>query len=347
MGLMRNSLFLFSFVLLLVGCNRNPYNIDTDSISINLDFTHSDSILRSISQKGSLNSPRQWLQHRDQIYQSDKDIAGYLFGYCYGVRMKPDTSFLNGLNRYNTNPFVLRLEERISQQFSTKLPGYSNTVKESFKRLKAHFPKQAIPSHIFWINSGFTSSIFCSKKSIAIGLERYLGPKADVIKELPNDRFYSWIKDGMLAKYINRDVVLGWLSTHYIDETKENYASEMIRWGKLLFITYAVLPNESEATIMRYGQKDYDWALASEGALWKYIVDEQLLYETGEDAKQSLLHEGPFTRGLPQESPDRMGQFLGYRMVKQYMENNDISLSKLKTTPYLKILQAYEAPQKK
>ncbi len=76
----------------------------------------------------------------------------------------------------------------------------------------------------------------------------------------------------------------------------------------------------------------------------KYIVDEQLLYTTGEEAKQSLLHEGPYSRGLPQDSPDRMGQFLGYRMVKQYMENNDLTLKQLRTTPYLKILQSYEAP---
>jgi hypothetical protein len=151
----------------------------------------------------------------------------------------------------------------------------------------------------------------------------------------------------MAPQFMERDAVIGWLSTHYMEETKENYATEMIRWGKLLFITSACLPQEKESIILRYTSKDYDWALASEGALWKYIVDEQLLYNTGEDAKQSLLHEGPFTRGLPQESPDRMGQFLGYRMVKQYMEQNTLSLVQLQNTPYLKILQGYEAPEKK
>ena len=346
MGFMRNSLLLFSLMFTLIACNRNPYDINTDSVTINLEFINTDSVLSRITAKGQLNSPKQWLIHRNLINNKDKDIAGYLFGYCYGVRLKPDTSFLNGIQRYNTNPFVIRLEKKISKQFGKQLPDYNNELIQAFKRMKIQFPGKPLPSNIFWVNSGFTSSVFCSKKSIAVGLERYLGPKCEEIKELPNDRFYSWIKDGMLAKYIHRDVVIGWLSTHYIDETKENYASEMIRWGKILFITSAVLPNESEATIIRYDQKDFDWAIASEASLWKYIVDEQLLYETGEDAKQSLLHEGPFTRGLPQESPDRMGQFLGYRMVKQYVENNDISLTKLKSTPYLKILQAYEAPEK-
>ena len=197
------------------------------------------------------------------------------------------------------------------------------------------------------MNTGFASSVFCLKKSIVVGLDRYLGAHTDVIKELPGNQFYSWIKEGMEPQYMQRDMLLGWANTHLIEETKENFASEMIRWGKLLFVVYACLPKEQEAAILRYTQKDYAWALASEWAIWKYLVDEQLLYNTGEDDKQSLLHEGPFTRGLPQESPDRMGQFLGYRMVKQYMDDNDVTLEQLISTPYLKILQDYEAPEKK
>jgi hypothetical protein len=340
MGFFRKSLLLFSFIFILLACNSNSYDIDVSDVTLPLTFHHSDSIL-------SKPNPSTLISHRNELNQIDKDIAGYLFGYCYGIRINPDTSFLNGMSRYNNNPFVVRLELRINQQFEKKIPQHRASLTAAFKRMKYHFKDAPLPQHIFWVNSGFTSSVFCSEKSIALGLERYLGEKTDVIKELPNDRFFSWIKEGMAPQYLERDAVIGWLSTHHIEETKENYATEMIRWGKLLFITSACLPQEKESIILRYTSKDYDWAMASEGALWKYIVDEQLLYNTGEDAKQSLLHEGPFTRGLPQESPDRMGQFLGYRMVKQYMETHDLSLNELKNTPYLKILQAYEAPEKK
>lgn len=340
MGFFRNSFLLFSLILILSACNSNPYDVDVSDITLPLTFHHSDSVLAN-------SKPNALLSHRNELGQIDKDIAGYLFGYCYGIRLSPDSSFINGMNRYNRNPFVIRLEHRIGNQFEKKLPTHQASLSDAFKRMKYHFKKSPVPQHIFWINSGFTSSVFCSEKSIAIGLERYLGDKTDVIKELPNDRFFSWIKEGMAPQFMERDAVIGWLSTHYIEETKENYATEMIRWGKLLFITSACLPHEKEAVILRYTSKDYDWAVASEGALWKYIVDEQLLYNSGEDAKQSLLHEGPFTRGLPQESPDRMGQFLGYRMVKQYMEQNNLSLAQLQQTPYLKILQSYEAPEKK
>ena len=55
-----------------------------------------------------------------------------------------------------------------------------------------------------------------------------------------------------------------------------------------------------------------------------------------------MLNDGPFTIGLPEKGPDRLGQFLGWRMIQIYMEKNDISLEALVKVPYNEILQAYE-----
>ena len=110
----------------------------------------------------------------------------------------------------------------------------------------------------------------------------------------------------------------------------------------MLFLTHIFLPELSEAQIVRYSKKDFDWAVASEKAFWTYLVDEELLFKTDEETRMNLLHEGPFTTGLPKESPDRMGRFLGYQIVKQYMENNDVSPKELVNIPYNKILQKYQ-----
>ena len=55
-----------------------------------------------------------------------------------------------------------------------------------------------------------------------------------------------------------------------------------------------------------------------------------------------MLNEGPFTIGLPEESPDRLGQYLGWKIVHDYMSKKDISLEELIKTPYNNILQEYE-----
>jgi uncharacterized protein YjaZ len=131
--------------------------------------------------------------------------------------------------------------------------------------------------------------------------------------------------------------------THYCTETSENYASEMMRWGKILYITQGTLPNVKTNTILRYTNKQFNWALKNEGVFWKYLVENELLFKTDEKTRSNLLNEGPFTGGLPEESPDRLGQFLAWRIVHQYMDNHDISIAELNKKSYNELLQNYKA----
>jgi uncharacterized protein YjaZ len=46
---------------------------------------------------------------------------------------------------------------------------------------------------------------------------------------------------------------------------------------------------------------------------------------------------------LPKESPDRLGQYIGWKMVQKYMEQNpDLPLEKLLNIPFAQIMQAYK-----
>ena len=74
---------------------------------------------------------------------------------------------------------------------------------------------------------------------------------------------------------------------------------------------------------------------------WKYLMDENLLFDSNEKNRAYLLNNGPYTIGLPEESPDRMGQFLGYKMVLNYLQNNDIKLKKLLDIDYKTILKSF------
>ena len=56
-----------------------------------------------------------------------------------------------------------------------------------------------------------------------------------------------------------------------------------------------------------------------------------------------MINPGPTTSGLPEKAaPDRMGQFIGYRMVKNYVEESQLDLNVLVEVPYNDILQSYE-----
>lgn len=326
---------LFHFVVLLQilqSCSSDPYDVDTTKVKLKLDFINLDSIV-------NFSNNQKLIESREDLIKSHREILDFSFGYCLGIPLQPDTTFLRKVNEFKNDKYIQRLEKTIQklpkQQFKSELT-------DAFKRLKFHFPSSKIPSSVFFVNSLFSASVFCTEKEIAIGMERYLGANASVIKELPSQQFYEWIKIGMEPRYLTRDALAAWLMTNYLEETNENYAAEMIRWGKILFLCKVLLPEEKEEIILRYTASQLEWANASEKAVWSYLVDKELLFKTDEETRINLLKEGPYSIGLPKESPDRIGQYMGYKIVKQYMEEEEISLEKLVAMPYNELLQKYK-----
>lgn len=320
------------FLAILQGCSTDPYKVDTSKVNLKLEFINLDSIVNFSNNQNLLAS-------KTQLRRKHREILDFSFGYCLGIPLKPDSTFLRKVNDFHSDKYIQRLEKVIQklpkQQFKTELI-------QTFKRLKYHFPNSKIPNSIFMVNSLFSASVFCTEKEIAIGMERYLGANARVIKELPSQQFYEWIKIGMEPRYLTRDVLAAWLMTNYLVETNENYAAEMIRWGKIIFLCKVLMPDEKEEVILRYTAAQLKWANASEKAVWSYLVDKELLFKTDEETRINLLKEGPYSIGLPKESPDRIGQFMGYKIVKQFMEEEEVSLEKLVAMPYNKLLQKYK-----
>jgi hypothetical protein len=332
---MRFWFFVVSFTLVyfLSGCNSNPYNVSTDGVAIEWNYLNIDSIVFHSKDADLVCRISEWRRKH-------KEVMEFSFGYCLGIPISPDSVFLRKVKDFKSDPYIKRLEREISK---LELNKARNDIDEGIKRMKVHFPNQLIPKHLFFINGLFSASVFCTEKEVVIGLDRYVGGNKQVIQELPSQQFHGWIKKGMDLRFLGRDVFSAWLMTNYIEETDENFASEMIRWGKILFITKQLLPNENESSILRYFPDQWEWAVSSEKSVWRYFVDEELLFKSDEETRVHLLKEGPFSIGLPKESPDRIGHFMGYRMVQDYALEKKIPLKDLIKVPYNEILQAYKA----
>lgn len=329
------SIFSILVVLIIViACKQNPLKVDASNISINLGFVNLDSIFVNSDSLELIASHKKHLKSIKEIYE-------YEVGYCLRIGDVADTAFARSIQLFLEDPYISRLEKRINEKF-TNLSTFKKEINSGFKHLKYHVPSGKIPENVVFMNSFFTSNAFSTEKQIGIGLERYLGKETDVIQELPSDQFFEWIKDGMEAKFLTRDALCSWIMTHYIEEVDGNLAENVIRWGKILYLTRAAFPEASPSLIMRYSEADYKWATENEYALWKYLVDQKMLFKIDDRNKMNFLNEGPYTVGLPEKGPDRLGQFLGLRMIEKFMEIKDVTVEQLINTPYTEILVEYE-----
>jgi hypothetical protein len=323
-----------SIALLISSCANDHLDVDASDVKVNIGFVNMDSIWAKSNGRDFLKADADFRARIPEMYE-------YELGYCLRVGRISDTALINSLTQFKNDPFMSRVEKAIQREFKD-LSGVKEEIIDGFRHIKYHIPKAAIPQTIVFMNSVFTSSAFSSQKEIGIGLERYLGENSPVIKDLPNDMFFGWIKEGMDRRYLVRDAFCSWFMTHYGPEIDGNLAEQIIRWGKILYLTEAALPDAPESIIPRYSEADYKWALDNEYALWTYLVDQKMLFKIDELNKTNLLSEGPFTPGLPEKGPDRLGQFLGWRIVRKYMEVKEISVEELLRVHYTDIIREYE-----
>ncbi|HLU87644.1 MAG TPA: DUF2268 domain-containing putative Zn-dependent protease [Taishania sp.] len=318
----------------LTACKHDPLDVSIDQTQVDIKFTHLDSLLYYTDET-------KLVELRKDLNLSINEIFDYQIGYCMQIGRVHDTTFVNSIKQYRADQAIQQLENEIATSFSNLQP-YKNNLIIAFRYLKTHLPEAKMPNQIVFQNSLFNSSAFCTEKEIGIGLDQYLGKDSKTIKQLPPEPFYDWIKIGFDRRYLERDAVLSWILTHIVEDVTGNIAEQIIAHGKALYLTEASLPKSPKNIIVRYSEDDFKWANDNEFSFWKYLVDEKLLFKNDERVSTNLLKEGPFTAGLPEKGPDRLGQFLGWKIVKNYMEKTKISFEELLKTPYNQILQKYE-----
>ncbi len=329
--------YFIIFILGLVitfSCTHNPLDVNTEKVSVDLKFINLDSIfVHSNEQKLTTDILTSGIL--------EDEILAYELGQCLGVGPLSDSGTVQRIKVFVNDPYVERVERRIAEKFAN-LSERKNKIHDGFKHLKYHFPQGNYPKNIVFLNSHFASNVFCTEHEIGVSLERYLGAETDVIKELP-DPIFQWIKDKMDAQYLERDVLTAWIMTHYIPEIKGNTAEQLIRWGKIIYLTEAAFPKVDKHIILRYSAEDYKWAEDNEYAFWNYLVKEKMLFSSNERDQMNFLNDAPFTVGLPEKGPDRLGQFIGWKMVKSFLKvNPKMSLAEMLEVPYNQILQEYE-----
>lgn len=320
---------------LIASCSGNLLDVDISKSTYRLPYINEDSILQT--------SPPDQLEKTLETLKKDyPEVINYQFYYCYRTGLPGDTLFEKNWQDFQNNDYLKRLEKKLKGMYPG-LPKHHQMIETGMKRLHVHLPKAKLPENLFFLNSYFASSVYCTEKNLCIGMERYLGPNSDVIKELPGEPFYEWIKKAMDEKFLERDAICGWVQTHIVP-TRENlnHIEAMIDWGKILYCTEAAFPDMQPEILLRYSAKDYEWALRNERDFWNYLVKQNLLFQKNATEQAGFIQEGPFTAGIPQKGPDRLGQFLGYRIVKSYIEQNDVTLEQLLKLSYSQILQDYE-----
>jgi hypothetical protein len=193
---------------------------------------------------------------------------------------------------------------------------------------RQYFPEIQLPELYFFV-SGCNRNIFTHKGYIGIGADWYLGAEYPLYQQLT----YEYMVQNMTPESIPIDVTSVILSDAFPFKNMQNrLIDNMLYNGRLLYIISVFLPNETEENITGYTAKQLAWCKKFERDIWAVIIDKKDLFSTDSQIIRAYIGDAPFTQPISQDSPGRLGTWLGYRIVKSYMNNNkNIDLQQLAT----------------
>jgi uncharacterized protein YjaZ len=198
---------------------------------------------------------------------------------------------------------------------------------ELFKHFKYYFPDKKLPKAITMM-SGFNYSVVILDSTLAIGLEMYLGNDNKFYQMLTLPHYKTMF---MNKENITSDAARAWMITEFPHNMNgSNLLSEITYMGKILYLTDALLPSVPDSLKIQYTQKQMDYCSQNEFNIWSYFAAQKLLYNTNQSEIMKFTSEGPFTSAFSKEAPPRIGYWIGWQIVRQFMKNNpEVSIEQL------------------
>ncbi len=248
------------------------------------------------------------------LSQSD-DIAGLKAIYPFLFPKKFNDSVWI---KRQKDSLQLLLLENVEAKFRSMEPLEDN-LEYLFKHLKFYFPKTQTPRVIGVINNvDYQSKTIYTDSLLLISLDTYLGTQHELYDGIP--------------LYIRQEMDITYLSSHVADKFAEykippikdrSLLSQMIYLGKKIYLKDWVLPQLTDAQKMGYSDDQLQWVVENEMYMWQYFVEKQLLFSTDPSFSQRFIEPSPFSKfylEIDNESPGRVGIWLGWQIIKSYME---------------------------
>ncbi|KGL58655.1 gliding motility protein GldB [Polaribacter sp. Hel1_85] len=199
-----------------------------------------------------------------------------------------------------------------------------------FKHIKYYNSKFKTPNVVTMIsNIDYDSRVIYADSLMLISLDVYLGKEHEFYSEYP-----KYVKENNTKENIIVDVANSIIDKQLLSINNRSFIGKMIHEGKKMYLLDMYLPSISDKLKIGYSEEKIDWAINNEVEIWKYFIERKLLFSTDTKLNKRFLDNAPFSKFYLQsdnQSPGRIGIWLGWQIVKSFMQNNDVSLQELLT----------------
>ncbi len=304
---MRKYFFIFTLFTILFSCdNKQEKQIDVSAVEVEFSIDRFDVDFYT-STESSLKQTK----------------AKYPFFFS---KNEPDSIWVAKINNKNEQELFLE-----TQKIYADIDFLKNDLTQLFKHIKYYNPAFKAPKVVTLLsNIDYQNKVLYSGDYLLISLDVYLGKSHEFYADYP-----SYIKQNFEKNHIVVDAAKAIIPKQNITNDR-TFISKMITAGKQLYFLDNYLPTVNDNQKIGYSIEKYSWAVENEEQVWKYFIENKLLFSTDTKLNQRFLELAPFSKFYRSEdtlSPGRIGVWIGWQIVRSYMLHNDVSLQQLLKTP--------------
>ena len=318
---MKKLLSLFSLLVVLSSCDKkNKIEKEVEEIPVTINVERFDKIF--------YESPVENLQNVKNKYP-------YFF-----PSQTPDSVWVNKIK----NPLYRELYSEVQKKYSN-FEKVNSDLEALFQHIKYYFPNTKTPKVVTLISEmDYQNKAIYTDSLVLISLDLYLGK---------NHKFYEfpeYLKQNFEQNQIMPDIVTSFSVTKIPFGNNRSLLSQMVYVGKQLYLKDVLLPETSDAEKMGYTPEQITWCQENESYMWRYFMENQLLYSTDSKLSTRFINTAPFSKfylEIDNESPGRVGTWVGWQIVRSFMNNNDVNLQQLLQMDPIEIFQNSKYKPKK
>ena len=306
---MQKAIFLVLIpIIIFCSCNRNDKLAD-EVAKINVDVKVN-------------RFDREFAEAKPTDIPSLKEKYPYLFPANY-----PDSIWAAKLQ----DTLQLEVMDEVGKSFPDFV-SEKEDVEWLFRYIKYYFPNYKIPRVVTVTSEvDYNNRIILTDSLLLVGLDNYLGS---------SHKFYQgisrYIANDLDKQYLTRDMASAFAKTVVAPPRDRTFLSQLVYYGKELYLMQQLMPQKNDAVIIGYAPDDLEWANVNEEQIWRYFIERELLYSTNSKLGPRFLDPAPFSKfelELDNESPGKIGRYIGWQIVKSFMDNNNVTLQEMLTLP--------------
>ena len=234
--------------------------------------------------------------------------------------------------------WVERINSDLQQQMFSegkKAFGDFKVEKENIKRLFQHikyydktFKQPRVITVADYVD--YRSKLVLQGDLLIINLMNYLGQDHEFYQNTP-----MYFAERMMSTQILPEIAEKYANNYAYQSQRKTFLDEMIYHGKTLYFKDVMIPEFSDADKIGYTIEDIKWANENESQIWSYFVEKELLFSTDPKLFTRFTVPAPFSKfylELDNESPGRVGQYIGWQIVRAYAERTGTDIMTLMRT---------------